>query len=192
METSMEILRREIIQLISTRAYQRRRVILASGRESDFYIDSKQVTLTAEGIYKIAWYILYLMQKENLKVRAVGGPAMGAVPVAAAISALSWGEPFNNPLDTFFVRAEAKKHGLENKVDGPTLREGLPVLMLDDVLTTGGSLLKAVEAVRQLGCRVEKVIVIVDRQEGGRENLEREGLQVTAVLTRDDLIRGQA
>ena len=91
---------------------------------------------------------------------------MGAVPVAAAISALSYAPPFNaQPLDTFFVRAEPKKHGLENKVDGPTLREGLPLLMLDDVLTTGGSLLKAVRAVQELGCRVEKILVIVDRQD---------------------------
>ncbi len=185
----MEELRQEIRKLIFARAYQRRKVILASGRESDFYIDSKQVTLTAEGIYKIALYILYLIREENLKVRAVGGPAMGAVPLAAAISALSWGAPFNNPLDTFFVRSEAKKHGLENKVDGPTLREGLPLLLLDDVLTTGGSVLKAVRAVQQLGCKVEKVMVIVDRQEGGRENLEKEGLNVASILTRDELER---
>lgn len=185
----MEALRQEIIKLIFTKAYQRRKVILASGRESDFYIDSKQVTLTAEGLYKIALYILHMIRQEGLKVSAVGGPAMGAVPVAAAISALSRGEPFNSPLDTFFVRSEAKKHGLENRVDGPTLREGLPLLMLDDVLTTGGSVLKAVQAVKQLGCKVEKVIVIVDRQEGGRENLEKEGLSVAALLTREELER---
>ncbi len=87
------------------------------------------------------------------------------------------------------MRSEAKKHGLENRVDGPTLREGLPLLLLDDVLTTGGSVLKAVQAVKQLGCKVEKVIVIVDRQEGGRENLEKEGLSVAALLTREELER---
>ncbi|RJX26838.1 MAG: orotate phosphoribosyltransferase [Dethiobacter sp.] len=185
----MEELRQEIRNLIFTRAYQRRKVRLASGRESDFYIDSKQVTLTAEGIYKLASYILYLIREENVEVRAVGGPAMGAVPLAAAISALSCQPPFNNPLDTFFVRSEAKKHGLENKVDGPTLREGLPLLLLDDVLTTGGSVLKAARAVQELGCKVEKVIIIVDRQEGGRENLEKEGLKVSSVLTREELER---
>lgn len=188
----MEMLRQEIIDLIFTRAYQRRKVILASGRESNFYIDCKQVTLTSEGIYKLAFYILQLIQKENLKVEAVGGPAMGAVPLAAAVSALSREAPFNNPLDTFFVRSEAKKHGLENKVDGPTLREGMSLLVLDDVLTTGGSVLRAVKAVRELGCKVEKVLVIVDRQEGGRENLEKEGLNVAAILTREELEKKEA
>lgn len=183
----MEKLRQEILKLIFTRAYQRRKIILTSGRESDFYVDCRQVTLTAEGVFKLASYILQLIQKENWKFGAVGGPAMGAVPLAAAISALSWGPPYNNPLDTFFVRAEPKKHGLGNKVDGPTLREGLPLLILDDVLTTGGSILKAVQAVKELGCRVEKVMVIVDRQEGGRENLEREGLAVAAILKREEL-----
>ena len=183
----MEELRQEIIELVFTRSYQKREVVLASGRKSNFYIDCKQVTLTSVGIYKLALYILQLIKKEDLKVKAVGGPAMGAVPLAAAISALSGALPFNNPLDTFFVRSEAKKHGLENKVDGPTLREGMPLLVLDDVLTTGGSVLKAVNAVKELGCKVEKVLVIVDRQEGGRENLEKEGLKVAAILTREEL-----
>lgn len=184
----MKKLYQDILQLILTRAYEQRKVRLASGRESDFYIDCRQVTLTAEGVHKIAQYVLHLIREENLAVKAIGGPAMGAVPVAAAISALSYALPFNaQPLDTFFVRAEPKKHGLENKVDGPTLREGFPLLMLDDVLTTGGSLLKAVRAVQELGCRVEKILVIVDRQEGGRENLEKEGLGVVSILTRTDL-----
>ena len=184
----MKGLYQDILHLVLNRAYEQRRVRLASGRESDFYIDCRRVTLTAEGVHKIAQYVLHLIREENLAVRAVGGPAMGAVPVAAAISALSCSPPFDGqPLDTFFVRAEPKKHGLENRVDGPTLREGLPLLLLDDVLTTGGSLLKAARAVQELGCRVEKILVIVDRQEGGRENLEKEGLNIASILTRSDL-----
>ena len=184
----MKKLYADILHLVLTRAYERRKVRLTSGRESDFYIDCRRVTLTAEGVHKIARYLLLLMREENMAVQAVGGPAMGAVPVAAAISALSYAPPFNaRPLDTFFVRAEPKKHGSGNMVDGPTLREGMPVLVLDDVLTTGGSLLKAVRAVQELGCRVEKILVIVDRQEGGRENLVKEGLEVVSILTRSDL-----
>ncbi|NMB35518.1 MAG: orotate phosphoribosyltransferase [Firmicutes bacterium] len=189
----MEKLYGDILQLILTRAYERKKVRLASGRESDFYIDCRRVTLTAEGVHKLARYILHLIHKEYPAVKAVGGPALGAVPLSAAISALSYASPSNTPpLDTFFVRAEPKKHGSGNKVDGPTLREGLPLLVLDDVLTTGGSLLKAVRAVQELGCRVEKVLVIVDRQEGGRENLTREGLSVASILTRADLEQAQA
>lgn len=184
----MKKLHADILHLILTRAYEQKKVRLTSGRESDFYVDCRRVTLTAEGVHKIAQYVLMFIQEQNLMVKAIGGPAMGAVPVAAAISALSYAPPFNEqPLDTFFVRAEPKKHGSGNKVDGPTLREGLPVLVLDDVLTTGGSLLKAVRAVQDLGCRVEKILVIVDRQEGGRENLVKEGLEVVSILTRSDL-----
>lgn len=184
----MKDLHRDILHLVLNRAYEQRKVRLASGRESNFYIDCRQVTLTAEGVYKIAKYILSLIQKENMAVRAVGGPALGAVPVAAAVSALSYAPSFDGkPLNTFFVRAEAKKHGKGNKVDGPTLKEGLPLLLLDDVLTTGGSLLKAARAVQAMGCRVEKTLVIVDRQEGGLENLEKEGLDLVSILTRSDL-----
>ncbi len=184
----VEQLRREIGELIGKRAYQKRRVTLASGRESNFYIDSKQVTLTAEGIYRIALYILKLVRKENMDdVEAVGGPVMGAVPLAAAVSALSRADGGGKPLDIFFVRPEAKGHGTKSLVEGPTLREGAGLLLLDDVLTTGGSVLKAVHAVREMGCRVEKVLVIVDRQEGGRENLQKEGLQVYSILTREEI-----
>jgi len=184
---NMNDLRGEIRILIAEKAYQRRNVRLASGRMSNFYVDCKQVILTAEGINKVALYILGLIEQENLKISAVGGPAMGAVPLASAVSALSFQPPFTNPLDTFFVRSEAKAHGMENKVDGPTLKKGMSLLLLDDVLTTGGSVLKAADAVREMGCIVERVLVIVDRQEGGRENLEKESLKVSSILTRDEL-----
>lgn len=183
----MEELRRQIVELIHKRAYQRRRVRLASGRESDFYVDCKQVILTAEGLYRTASYVLALMREENMQAEAVGGPVMGAVPLASAVSALSCQPGELRPLASFFVRPEAKEHGTGRLVEGPMLREGMPVLLLDDVLTTGGSVLRAVKPVQELGCRVERVLVIVDRQEGGRENLEQAGLSVSAILTREEL-----
>ena len=183
----MEELRRQILELVYRRAYQKRRVRLASGRESDFYVDCKQVLLTAEGLYKTARYVLALMHEQNLEVEAVGGPVMGAVPLASVVSALSYQLEGSKPLASYFVRPEAKEHGTGQLVEGPLLRHGMPVLMLDDVLTTGGSVLKAVRAVQDLGCRVERVLVIVDRQEGGRENLEQAGLSLSAILTREEL-----
>lgn len=185
----MERLRREITELVYQRAYQRRRVRLASGRESDFYVDCKQVLLTPEGLYKTARYLLGLIEEEKLASQAVGGPVMGAVPLAAAVSALSFEPGAPRPLASFFVRPQAKEHGTGNLVEGPLLRAGMPVLLLDDVLTTGGSVLRAARAVQELGCLVERVLVIVDRQEGGRENLEQAGLSLSAILTREELER---
>lgn len=183
----MERLRREITELVFQRAYQRRRVRLASGRESDFYVDCKQVLLIPEGLYKTARYVLELIREEKLTAEAVGGPVMGAVPLAAAVSALSFEPGAPKPLASFFVRPQLKEHGTGKLVEGPLLRAGMPVVVLDDVLTTGGSVLRAVQAVRELGCLVERVLVIVDRQEGGRENLEQAGLMLSAILTREEL-----
>lgn len=187
----MEQLRKEILELVYKKAYQRRRVRLASGRESDFYVDCRQVTLAAEGVYKLACYILKLIRRENLSVAAVGGPVMGAVPLAAAVSLMSYQNFLSDPsvclLDTFYVRSEPKGHGTGRQVEGTALQAGTPLLVLDDVLTTGGSILKAVGVLRETGCLVKKVLVIVDRQEGGRENLEEAGLNVGSILTRVDL-----
>lgn len=152
-------------------------------------MDSKQVTLTSAGIYKIAFYILSTIREKGLEIKAIGGPAIGAVPLVGAISALSYQAPFYSPLDTFYVRPDRKAYGTERRVEGPSLKSGLPVLVVDDVLTTGGSLLMAAREVLALGCRVEGLFVIVDRQEGGRENIEKEGFSLHAVVTRDELER---
>lgn len=187
MSEALETLRKEIRNEIYLKAYQKRHVRLTSGRESDFYVDSKQVTLTAAGIYKIAFFILGMIRERGLDIKAVGGPAMGAVPLVGAISALSYQDPFYCPLDMFYVRSERKEHGTGKLVEKPALRSGLSVLVVDDVLTTGGSLLWAAREVCEMGCRVEAFMVIVDRQEGGRENIEKEGFELYSIVTREDL-----
>lgn len=188
----MEQLRKEILELVYKKAYQRRKVRLASGRESNFYVDCRRVTLNAEGVYKLARYIIDLIHREGFDIKAVGGPAMGAVSLAAAVSALSFGDslgdPQARPYETFYVRPEPKGHGTGRQVEGPSPGgETYPVLVLDDVLTTGGSVLKAVGVLREAGYGVKRVLVIVDRQEGGRENLEKAGLEVLSILDRGDL-----
>ncbi len=185
----MEELHKDILRLVYEKAFQRRKVKLASGRESDFYVDCKEVLLTSEGLFKLALYVLHFIKREEMKARAVGGPVMGAVPLAAAISVLSSAPPFEMPMDIFYDRLKAKKHGSSRKIEGPTLEKGAPVLLLDDVLTSGKSISKTAKNMQDEGCRIEKVLVIVDRQEGGREKLEKKGYEVRSILTREDLER---
>ena len=181
-----EALKSQIVELVYRYSFFKGKVLLTSGKESDYYIDGKQVMLRGEGLAAIARYILDYTRSHYPQVKAVGGMALGAVPLAAAASALSQSvHPF--PLDAFFVRPQAKEHGTRSKVEHPGLPPATQVLVVEDVITTGGSCLKAVRAAREEGWHVAGVLALVDRQEGGRAAIEKEGCSVEAVMTRDDL-----
>jgi len=139
---------------------------LASGKKSDFYFDGRIVSCSAKGARLIADVILEMI--EGLPVRSVGGLTMGADPMAAAVAAVS--AETENPVDCFIVRKEPKAHGTGQQVEG-ICPEGCRVAIVDDVITTAGSTLKAIAAVEKLGCKVVKVISLVDREEGGQEAL---------------------
>ena len=115
----------------------------------------------------------------------MGGLTLGADPIASAVSAISWDEGF--PVDAFIVRKEAKGHGTGRQVEGP-LPEGAHVVVVEDVTTTGSSALAAVKAVEAKGCKVMEIVTILDRMEGGRENLEARGYRVFALFNRDELL----
>jgi len=168
--------------LVRERAYERREVTLASGRKSNFYVDGKQVTLDAEGARLMAAIILKGL--EGQPVDAIGGPTLGADPIAGAVIALSAETP--HPLKGFIVRKQPKAHGKQRQIEGP-LKGGERVVVVEDVVTTGGSILDAVKALEDYGCRVTGIIVLVDRQEGGREALERDGYPVWALMTRQEV-----
>lgn len=140
---------------------------LASGKTSSFYIDGKQVTLDPHGILLVGKVILSMLA--GSKVDAVGGPTLGADPIAAAVSLLS--SQTGHPLRAFIVRKEAKKHGMQKMIEGPMLQAGDHVVMLEDVITTGGSVLTAIKEVEKLQAKVVRVICLVDRNEGAAELL---------------------
>ena len=119
----------------------------------------------------------------GLKVDAVGGPTIGADPIAAAVALLS--SQTGHPIKAFIVRKEAKKHGLQKMIEGPALQEGDHVVMLEDVITTGGSVLAAIQEVEKLGARVVKVICLVDRNEGAKETLSN--YNYSPIFTLQDL-----
>ena len=163
---------------------------LTSGRTSPYYIDCRKVMFTAEGAYLVGqlfFRLIKVLEKErDVKIDAVGGPAIGAIPIASAIAYQSYLR--NEPVQTFCVRKEPKGHGLKNQVEGYD-QPGSKVVIVDDVVTTGESTLVAIEGAQRAGFKVEGVIVLVDRQEGGGERLREKDFPFLAVFTRDDFMR---
>ena len=150
---------------------------LTSGKQSSYYFDGKRVTLSPEGAYPVGKVIFD--ELSGVEVDAIGGVATGAYPMAAAVAVVSHLE--GRPRPTFIVREVPKEHGTMRKIEGH-LKEGSRVAILEDVLTTGGSVRKAIEAVEAIGCEVVKIIVLLDRNEGGSEWLKAEGYDVVAIL----------
>ncbi|GIW97870.1 MAG: orotate phosphoribosyltransferase [Pirellulaceae bacterium] len=168
--------------LIQQHALQFGDFTLASGKKASFYLDCRKVTLHPEGAVQIAAGMLQLL--ENELPDAIGGMAIGADPITAATITLAGWRGL--PLLGFIVRKEAKQHGTGRQVEGP-IAAGMRGVIVEDVVTSGGSALKAVDAARAAGLKIERVLAIVDRLEGGRETIESAGLRLDTLLTIDDL-----
>ncbi len=174
-------------ELLLEFSYQKKTVQLASGRMSDFYFDGKQTTLHPEGANLIGEWMLEKIREHFPEAQAVGGPTLGADPIASAVAVLS--EQRAHPLPAFIVRKEPKGHGTMSWIEGARhLKPGMRVALLEDVITTGGSILQAADRVREAGLVPRGVVVVVDREEGGRENLEAAGLKVLSLFTKSELL----
>lgn len=175
-------LKDELLKTISEKAVIRGgERTLASGKKSNFYIDGKQVTLDPNGLLLVGKTILAILA--GTKVDAIGGPTLGADPIAAAVSLLS--SQTGHPIRAFIVRKEAKKHGMQKMIEGPALQAGDHVVMVEDVITTGGSVLTAIKEVEALKAKVIRVICLVDRNEGATELLAP--YNYTPIFTLQDL-----
>lgn len=175
--------RKRLIEIIRKRSYGTGVVIkLASGRTSDFYFNMKPTMLDPEGAYLIGKLVSEAIAPREADM--VGGLEMGAVPIAAAVAAVSFAK--GHPLPAFFVRKQTKEHGtqslIEGLVKGETIR-GKCVIILEDVTTTGGSSLKAIDAVKGEGGSVVRVITLVDRLEGAAESFAAAGVRFDPLLT---------
>jgi orotate phosphoribosyltransferase len=175
-------MKQQLLELAKKYAYQRKKVILASGRESDFYIDVRKISLMSEGAYLIANGIWE--QLKGMEFDAVGGPTLGADPI---LSALGYhvhvqGEALN----LFIVRKEAKEHGTKRVYEGPELKQGARVVLVDDVATTGGSVIKAYEQLKPMGIQPVAAFVVVDREEGAKENFDKLGIPLYSLLKKSD------
>jgi orotate phosphoribosyltransferase len=170
--------RARLFELLRRLSYEEREVTLKSGLKSNFYIDCRQTVLSAEGHFLVGWLFGQILADRAPDVEAVGGVTMGADPLASAVSTLSY--LGRKPLPAFYVRKEVKGHGTAQWIEGTKLlRPGMPVAILEDVVTTGGSALSAIARSREFGLDVRLIIGLVDREEGGREALEKEAPLVT-------------
>jgi orotate phosphoribosyltransferase len=181
MTNDLDAARSELHALLAERAFTFGDFVLTSGRRSDFYFNGKQVTLEGRGLYLAS--LLILERCRELRVDAIGGLTLGADPIAAGVAALS-GQ--HEPLRAFIVRKEAKGHGTGSLIEGPPLRAGDRVMVVDDVITTGGSLLKAADALRDEPVEIVEALAVVDREEGGRANIEARGLRVHSLFVRSE------
>jgi orotate phosphoribosyltransferase len=175
---------RELCELVEARALKRGTFRLASGREASFYLDAKQVVLEARGSMLVGRAILERLKSLGPLPDAVGGMSIGADPITSAVVTMAGVE--NLPLKGFLVRKEPKDHGTKRYVEGP-VEPGQRVVIVEDVVTTAGSSLVAIDRARDFGLVVERVVVVIDRLAGGREALAARGIPLESLITIRDL-----
>lgn len=174
--------RQQLLDLLCEVAYKEGDFTLSSGQKSSYYINGKQVTLHPYGAVGVGQILLSLLPENT---QAVAGLTLGADPIVTAVSVVAAYE--GRAIAPLIIRKEAKGHGTQAYIEGLTLPANSSVVVLEDVVTTGGSAMKAVQRLRDAGYSVEEVISLVDRQQGGAELYEKEGLKFQAVFTIQDL-----
>jgi orotate phosphoribosyltransferase len=177
--------RRRFLSILKEKSYEKRKVILSSGRESDFYIDCRQTTLDAEGGL-LTGRLFCAMLEQGERPEAVGGITLGADPIVTAVSLTTslrgW------PVPAFIIRKEPKKHGTAQWIEGTkNLRPGMRVAILEDVVTTGASTLRAIERAVGAGLVVVRVLCLVDRNEGGSDSVAKEGYTVEPMFLKEEV-----
>jgi orotate phosphoribosyltransferase len=186
MNLTLPEMKNRLAEIIMTKSFQYREnppFTLASGRTSNYYFNCKPTTLDPEGMNLIGMIIFAMLADTD--VSAAGGLTLGADPIANALSLISYQR--GKPIKSFIIRKDVKGHGTKSAVEGD-VRPGEKVAIIDDVITTGGSTLTAIERAREAGLIIERVVTLVDREEGGRENILRQVARVDAVFTRSDIM----
>ncbi len=183
--------REELRQLLLQKSVCQGSFTLASGTQSDFYVDARVTTLDPRGailVGKVGWDLLRKTAAElGWKIDAIGGLTMGADPIALSIAITSYTDNPEAFLQTFTVRKKIKEHGRHKLIEG-NFGKGNSVVVIEDVITTGGSAIQAIDAVESEGGRVAFVLALVDREEGGRATIEQRGHKVITIFTRHELL----
>jgi len=177
--------RQRLLELLRELSYQERDVLLASGRRSNFYVDCRQTVLTAEGHFLVGFLFNHIIAAKAPEAQAVGGISVGADPLASATSLMS--QFGSRILNAFYIRKEPKKHGTSQWLEcTASLAPDMPVVVVEDVITTGGSTLRAVERARDFGLQVVHAIALVDRQEDGGAEAVAAEVELTALFRQED------
>ncbi|HEX5131030.1 MAG TPA: orotate phosphoribosyltransferase [Candidatus Krumholzibacteria bacterium] len=180
----MMTLRDELLQHLLAHSFKTGDFTLASGRKSKYYINGKLTTLDARGAYLVARNFLAMIADDVPD--AIGGLTLGADPIVGSMLSLAGLEDL--AVRGFIVRKQSKDHGTKSLVEGP-IGPGDRVVIIEDVVTTGGSSMQAINAVKELGCEVRRVLAVVDREEGGRQNLSEVGCSLEAIFTASELLK---
>ena len=182
----VKVMREEVLELLKSDAYKKGEYTLASGRKSEHYVNCKPVTLTARGLTLVSLMFLEFIEKESV---AVAGLTLGADPLVSGVAVVSALE--HRMIDALIVRKEAKGHGTGAWIEGKLPSEGSRVTILEDVVTTGGSSIKAVEKLRDAGYVVERVVAIVNRQEGTEADdaMKKAGLELFSIFSLEELTK---
>ena len=180
--------RQRLLEILKEKSYEKREVRLASGIKSDFYIDCKQTTLDAEGASLTGSLMYDKMTEVAQNIEGAGGLTLGADPIATAVSIASFDA--KNPIPAFIIRKEPKGHGTGQWLEGTkNLAKGANVVILEDVVTSGGSSLKAAKRAEESGLNVILILTLVDRCEGGRENIEAAGYRLEALFEKEEIVK---
>jgi orotate phosphoribosyltransferase len=171
--------KKELFRLLKTQAFSKGKFILSSGKESNFYLDARIVTLSAKGAYLTARIMLDMIKDDQLD--AIGGPTLGADPMVGAIASLS--HQAGRPINTFIIRKQLKAHGRQQQVEGPLLKEGGSVVLIDDVATTGKAFLESIEVLQKMNIKILKAICVIDRCEGALEALAKYKVPLKSIFT---------
>ena len=178
---SIHYMKDELLYLLKTDAYKKGEFTLSSGKTSEHYVNCKPVTLTGRGLTLVSMSLL-----EEVKTPVVAGLTLGADPLVSGVAVCSALD--NRLVNALIVRNEPKGHGTKAWIEGPEFKEGTKVTVLEDVVTSGGSAIKAAEKLRDAGYIVDRVVTIVDRQEGGEEAMKAAKLELKSLFLLEDIV----
>lgn len=183
--SNLEQDKEEFFNVLKKGAFFREKIILSSGKESDYYIDARRVTLTSRGVYLCAKIMLDMLKDE--KYDAIGGPTLGADPIIGAVGVLCYQE--GKEINTFIIRKAPKSHGKQQQIEGPLIPEGSEVILIDDVATTGKNFLLSIDVLAKNRIKAKKALCIVDREEGAKEALAQKQCELVSIFTAEEFLK---